>query len=295
MTEEVTADGGTSVTIGALIAEATAAIAADPSGLPDAAPRLEAELLLSMATGLERTACFAWPERGVTPGDATRFRALLARRLRGEPIAYIRGYQPFWDLELEVTPAVLIPRPETELLVQTALELGGDRSVLRVADLGTGSGAVAAAVAHERPDWAVLAIERSPAALAVAHRNFHRLGLTRCQAIGADWLAPIGDGALDQILSNPPYVADSDSHLMRGDLRFEPSCALAAGSDGLDAIRAITAGAHRCLRPSGWLALEHGCDQGEAVRTILSGQGFIDPCTRRDLAGLDRVSFARAP
>lgn len=284
-----------SATIGALLAEAAAAIAAHSVALPDAAPRLEAELLLQLATGLDRAACFAWPERHLDPVQVMRFRALLARRLRGEPMAYIRGYQPFWNLELEVTPAVLIPRPETELLVQTALALGGERSRLRVADLGTGSGAVAAAVARERPDWALLALERSTAALAVARRNFRRLGLARCQAVGGNWLAAVCDGSLDLILANPPYVAEGDAHLGRGDLRFEPRSALASGPDGLDAIRAIASEARRCLSADGWIALEHGFDQGEAVRAILAGKGLVDPGTRRDLAGLERVSLARAP
>ncbi len=281
-------------TIGSLLAEAAAAIAADPLGLPDASPRLEAEVLLGMAAGLSRTTLFAWPERAVAPDAVARFRALVARRLTGEPLAYIRGFQPFWDLELEVAPGVLIPRPETELLVQTALELGGDRDDLRVADLGTGSGAIAAALARERPGWELLAVERSAAALAVARRNFHRLGLDRCHAVRGDWLAPVAAAALDLILANPPYVAEGDVHLTRGDLRFEPPSALASGRDGLDAIRTIAREARRCLVPGGWLALEHGWDQGDAVRAILAESGLADPSTHRDLAGLDRVTRARA-
>ena len=244
--------------------------------------------------GLTRTTLFAWPERAVAPDAVARFRALVARRLTGEPLAYIRGFQPFWDLELEVAPGVLIPRPETELLVQTALELGGDRGDLRVADLGTGSGAIAAALARERPGWELLAIERSAAALAVARRNLHRLGLDRCHAVRGDWLAPVADAALDLILANPPYVAEGDVHLTRGDLRFEPPSALASGRDGLDAIRTIAREARRCLVPGGWLALEHGWDQGDAVRAILAEGGLADPSTHRDLAGLDRVTRARA-
>ena len=263
--------------------------------LPQASPRLEAELLLTDATGWPRARLVAWPEAPLTPAAAAHFAALLARRLAGEPIAYIRGRQAFWTLDLRVTPDTLIPRPETELLVEIALELPAPDQPRLIADLGTGSGAIAAAVAVERPAWRIVAGDRSAAALAIAQSNFRALGLANCVPLHGDWLAPIADGTLDLILANPPYIAAADPHLIQGDLPFEPLTALAAGADGLDAIRDITADAMRCLRPGGLLAIEHGCAQGSAVRELFNGRGLINPETRRDLAGQDRVTLGWAP
>jgi release factor glutamine methyltransferase len=263
--------------------------------LPQASPRLEAELLLTEATGWPRTRLVAWPETPLTPATAARFAALLARRLAGEPIAYIRGHQEFWTLDLRVTPDTLIPRAETELLVEIALELPAPDRPRLIADLGTGSGAIAAAVAIERLAWRIIASDRSAAALAIAQSNFRALGLANCVPLRADWLAPIAAGALDLILANPPYVAATDPHLVQGDLPFEPLTALAAGPDGLDAIREITADAMRCLRPGGLLAIEHGFAQGESVRALFNGRGLLNPKTRRDLAGQDRVTLGWAP
>lgn len=262
--------------------------------LPDGSPRLEAELLLSEASGWTRARLFAWPEQPIEPSVQTRFAALLARRLSGEPIAYILGRQAFWSLELRVTPATLIPRPETERLVETALEQLAADVPLRIADLGTGSGAIAAALASERPAWHLLATERSADAIAIARENLTRLHLHRVSLIRADWLRPVAPGSLDAVLSNPPYIAEGDAHLSRGDLRFEPREALTPGGDGLDAYRTIAADAHRCLRPGGWLILEHGYDQGRAVRRILKDAGLQAPDTRSDLAGHDRLTLARA-
>ena len=280
--------------VGAVLRAAAAALARDPAGLPDASPRLEAELLLMEATGWSRTTLAAWPERSVEPAALARFGSLLARRLSGEPMAYIRGRQAFWTLDLRVTPNTLIPRPETELLVEIALELGRPDAMLRVADLGTGSGAVAAAVASERPAWQIIALDRSAAALAVARSNFRDLGLAGCHPLCGDWLGPIGKGRLDLILANPPYVPAGDPHLERGDPRFEPREALASGPDGLDAIRLIAADAARCLATGGWLAVEHGFDQGLAVRGVFAQRGLRAAQTRRDLAGNERVTLARA-
>ena len=178
--------------------------AAALSGIADGSPRREAELLLMEATGWTHSHLLAWPERELTPAAAARFDHLLARRLTGEPIAYLRGRQSFWSLELRVSPATLIPRPETELLVEIALDLPDPQRPRRIADLGTGSGAIAAAVASERPTWLVLATDRSAAALAVARRNFSDLGFTNILPLHADWLAPLAPGSLDLILSNPP-------------------------------------------------------------------------------------------
>lgn len=259
--------------------------------LPESSARLEAELLLAEATGWTRTSLLAWPERVLDPAGAERFAALLARRLAGEPIAYIRGRQGFWTLELQVTPDTLIPRPETELLVEIALDRLDARRPLRVADLGTGSGAITAAVASERPGWSLIATDRSAPALAVARDNFRLLGLERIGCLRMDWLKALASDSLDAILSNPPYVAGQDPHLDRGDPRFEPRSALTPGGDGLDAIRAIAADAGRCLRPGGLLAVEHGFDQGDAARRIFASAGLHRVETCRDLAGLDRVTL----
>jgi release factor glutamine methyltransferase len=254
---------------------------------------LEAELLLTEATGWSRPRLFAWPDQPVAPDACARFDALLARRLAGEPIAYIRGRQAFWSLELCVTPATLVPRPETELLVETALESLLADAPLRVADLGTGSGAIAAALATECSAWHLFATDRSPAALDVARENLLRLALRNVALLRAHWSEAFAHGSLDAIVSNPPYVAADDPHLARGDLRYEPLEALTPGGDGLDAYRAIAADARRCLRPGGWLILEHGYDQGSDVRRILADAGLKAPITRGDLAGHDRVTLAR--
>jgi release factor glutamine methyltransferase len=281
---------GPAVTVREALEAATRAVA----GLPDGSPRLEAELLLSEATGWPRTRLIAWPERTLDPAVRAVFERLVARRGSGEPLAYIRGRQAFWDLELRVTPDTLIPRPETELLVEIALAHSDAGSFRRVADLGTGSGAIAAALARERPHWLVIAVERSSAALAVARANFTELGLPNCCPLQGSWLAPLRARSLDLILANPPYVAEADPHLTRGDPRFEPRGALAAGSDGLDAIRAIAGRAGLCLQPWGLLAVEHGFDQGPAVRRLLAERGLRDLQTHRDLVGQERVTVARA-
>lgn len=275
------------------VAQALRDAAGRLSGLADGSPRLEAELLLSEATGWPRTTLIAWPERALSPAAADRLERLLQRRIAGEPIAYIRGRQSFWTLDLSVSPATLIPRPETELLVETALERLDAAHPLRVADLGTGSGAIAAAIASERPAWRVIATDRSTDALAVASRNFRDLRLARIGTLCCDWLDVFADAGLDAIVSNPPYIPDTDPHLKRGDLRLEPQAALASGRDGLDAIRAIASEAPRCLRPGGLVAVEHGFDQGPAVRGLFIEHGLRDVETRQDLAGLDRVTLAR--
>lgn len=281
---------GQPVTVGEVLREAVGAL----SGLPDANPRLEAELLLAEVTGWPRTRLIAWPDRPLDPVALAAFRSLLARRRSGEPLAYLRGRQAFWTLELQVTPDTLIPRPETELLVEIGLAEASAETRRRVADLGTGSGAIAAAIATERPHWLIIAVERSAAALLVARANFSGLGLSNCRAVRGDWLAAFGSRSLDLILANPPYVPSGDPHLSRGGLPFEPLEALAAGPEGLDAIAAIAREAGRCLRPGGLLALEHGFDQGPAVRRLLGELGLRGPHSRRDLAGLERVTLARA-
>ncbi len=277
---------GTTQSIGACLRSAVSTLAA----CPDTDPRLEAELLLAEACGLTRAVLYAHPEQILTPEQTMRYTALLQRRLTGEPLAYLLGRWGFWTLELQVNAATLIPRPETELLVEIALERLVPNRPLRIADLGTGSGAIAAALASECPVWQLIAIERSPAALAVAQDNFRRLGLG-IQGLLGDWLAPFAPASLDAILSNPPYIALDDPHLGCGALRFEPRTALVAGHDGLDAIRAILADAPRCLKPAGLLAIEHGYDQGAQVRRLFAQQGLVEIQTCCDLAGHERITL----
>lgn len=275
------------------IGEALAAASARLTGLPDGSPRLEAELLLGEATGLDRARMLAWPDTPLGSDARRRLAALVERRSRGEPIAHILGCQGFWTLDLQVTPDTLIPRPETELLVEIALaQLPADVPLL-VADLGTGSGAIAAALARERPAWTLIAADVSFAALEVARTNARHLQLTNLHALAGSWLATFAPGSLDAVLSNPPYVRANDPHLTRGDLRYEPHSALAAGPDGLDAIRRIAAAAPDKLKPGGLIALEHGYDQGAAVRDLLAQAGLTGTQTMRDLAGHERVTLGR--
>lgn len=281
-------------TLGEAIRLATAALA-EANGCNRADASSEAEILLGIATGLARTTLIAWPERRLDDQASDRFQALLARRIEGHPIAYLRGSQGFWDLELRVTPATLIPRPETELLVEIALSLCADDIPGRAVDLGTGSGAIAGVLGSHRPGWQVIAIDRYAGAICVAAANLRALGLANVLPVRGDWLRALAPGALDLIVANPPYVADGDPHLARGDLRFEPRRALASGADGLDAIRDIAAQAPRCLAPGAWIALEHGFDQGGEVRRILARQGLIEIETHRDLAGHERITRARRP
>ncbi len=257
--------------------------------------RLDAEVLLAHVCGLTRTALVARHAETLTPAQAERFEALVARRAAGEPVAYLTGRREFWSLELCVTPATLIPRPETELLVERALARIPPHATWRLADLGTGSGAVALALARERPSAHLVATDLSAEALAVARCNVERLGITNIVLRQGDWLEALADEPFDAIVSNPPYVASGDSRLRTGDLRFEPRDALAGGPDGLDAIRRIACHARRHLVPGGWLLIEHGADQRKAVERLFHQYGYADIACYRDLAGRDRVSEARRP
>jgi release factor glutamine methyltransferase len=281
--------------LGEALREAIASLAASNRDSDQVSNRLEAELLLCEATGNSRTRLIAWPERTLEPAQHARFRALVERRAAGEPIAYILGRREFWGLQLEVAPTTLIPRPDTELLVECALQALPEKSPIVCADLGTGTGAVAAALAHERPAWTLVAVERSIGAIAIAAANAQRLRLDNLLPVRADWLQAIAPERLDAIVSNPPYVPDDDPHLRRGDLRFEPRTSLAAGPDGLDAIRTILDQAPSSLRPGGWIGIEHGWDQGAEVRRLLIQAGFEKVKTHRDLAGHERVSSANKP
>ena len=252
-------------------------------------PAAEAEWLLGHCLRQSRAGLYARPEREVPTPAARVYRALTEARLRGEPIAYLLGEREFWSIPLGVGPGALIPRPETETLVEWALELPLPPDAT-VADLGTGTGAIAIALATERPRWRVLALENSPSALALAERNIRRQGCGNIDLRPSDWYSGLGGECLHAVISNPPYIPEGDPHLTQGDLRFEPLCALRGGKDGLDAIRRIIAEAPRHLRPSGWLLLEHGFNQAPSVRDLLTAKGFTHITTRRDLAGHERVS-----
>ncbi|TBW06511.1 peptide chain release factor N(5)-glutamine methyltransferase [Azotobacter chroococcum subsp. isscasi] len=257
-------------------------------------PRLDAEWLLAAALGKPASYLRTWPEREVPAEVAARFAADLARRRAGEPVAYILGRQGFWSLDLEVAPATLIPRPDTELLVETALALlpASDAAVL---DLGTGTGAVALALAAERPAWRLTGVDRVAEAVGLAERNRRRLGLGNAAFLQSDWFSALDGRRFALIASNPPYIAADDPHLVLGDVRFEPASALVAGADGLDDIRLIVTQAPEHLESGGWLLLEHGFEQAAAVRELLNARGFVSVESRRDLGGHERISLGRLP
>ncbi|TAM43761.1 MAG: peptide chain release factor N(5)-glutamine methyltransferase [Gammaproteobacteria bacterium] len=268
-----------------------AAVALTPSS---PSPRLDADVLLRHVTGCSPADLVARAERILTDDEARRLDALTTRRRAGEPVAYLTGEREFWSMTLKVTPAVLIPRPETELLVERALAHVPADARWTVADVGTGSGAIALAIARERPRCRVIASDRSPEALAVARANAHQLGIANVEFFEGEWLEPLGKLSPEMVVSNPPYVRADDPHLNEGDVRFEPKGALIGGADGLDAIRALAQQAFACLMPGGWLLLEHGYDQATAVAAILTEAGFCEIACHRDLAGHDRVTECRA-
>lgn len=280
------------MTLGEALAQGTARLAARLAApLPARETRLEAEALLAAVTGQSRTALFAWPERELTPAQEAQWHQWIERRLAAEPLAYILGRREFWSLELEVGPEVLIPRPETELLVELGLERIPATAGGTILDLGTGSGAIAAAMASERAKAHILATDASAAALRLADANFQRLGLTNVQARLGNWCQALRPGeTFDLILANPPYVAEGDPHLLQGDLPAEPVMALTSGSSGLDALTAICSCAPGYLKTSGWLLLEHGYTQGSEVRALLAQAGLGQVQSWPDLAGIERVS-----
>lgn len=253
---------------------------------------LETRILLTHALNLSRVQLITQSERTLTAEEAQRLSALFRRRIAGEPIAYIVGEREFYGLALHVTPDVLIPRPETELLVELALERLPQNG--RILDMGTGSGAIAVAAAHTRPDAAATALDVSEAALAVARRNVTRHGVN-VAFLQSDWYHALEDRQFDVIVANPPYIVAGDIHLSQGDLRFEPIGALTDHADGLSALRAIVAGASKHLASGGWVLMEHGYDQASAVRSLLSAHGFTDVQSWQDLAGIERVSGGKAP
>ena len=268
-----------------------AALTEAASRLKDSySPRLDAELLLAHALGRDRSHLLAHPDKPLERAAAERFLALVAARERGEPVAYLTGEREFWSLRLTVTPATLIPRPETELLVEQALALIPQAADWEVLDLGTGSGAIALAVATERPRCRIVATDLSGEALGIARANAADLGLSRIEFLQGRWFEAVPDRRFMCIVSNPPYVAEADTHLTQGDLRFEPRSALASGLDGLDDLRSIIAVAPHHLYKDGTLLLEHGSDQGLAVRGLLHARGFAQTRSLRDLSWHERVS-----
>ena len=259
-----------------------------------ASARLDAELLLEHVTGLSRTDFRAAPERALPAAAGWSFQQLIRRRLQGEPVAYIRGQQEFWSLLLEVTPAVLIPRPETELVVERTLALLRP-DAKEMADLGTGSGAIALAVATERPSLQITAVDASGDALEVARRNAARLQIGNVRFERGSWFAPLAGRRFDVVAANPPYVARGDTDLAPDVSRFEPEFALIAGATGLEAIEQIVAQAGQHLQPGGWLVLEHGWTQAGAVRDRLVRSGFAHVRSHADLAGHERVTEGSLP
>ncbi|MFK3739357.1 peptide chain release factor N(5)-glutamine methyltransferase [Massilia sp. TN1-12] len=273
---------------GTAVGAALAALPLDP---------LENRILLCHATGLSRIQLITQAERALTDAEAAALDGLVARRLHGEPIAYIVGKREFFGLDFAVSDAVLIPRPDTELIVELALERLQQGE--RLLDMGTGSGAIAVSIAHTRPDAHVTALDVSEAALDVARRNAQHNGAT-VRFLRSDWFAALDAGErgaerFNVIASNPPYIAAGDAHLSQGDLRFEPVGALTDHADGLSALRTIVDGAPAYLHAGGWLLLEHGYDQADAVRALLGARGYADVQSWRDLAGIERVSGARLP
>jgi release factor glutamine methyltransferase len=251
-------------------------------------PALDAEVLVAHVLGTARAALAADPDRALAPEEMLALESLARRRLAGEPVAYLTGRREFWSLDLEVTGAVLVPRPETELVVERALAALSGRARPAVLDLGTGSGAIALAIAHERPDAEVTATDTSRAALAVAAANARRLGIGNLRVLEGSWFEPVAGRRFEVIASNPPYVAAGDAALAA--LAHEPRAALAAGAGGLEALTAIARAARVHLQPGGRLILEHGTQQGAAVRALLEGAGLAAVGTRRDLAGHERVT-----
>lgn len=254
--------------------------------------KLDAELLLADLLGVSRTYLATWPERELSATEQAAYRERLARRRGGEPVAYILGEQGFWTLQLACDPSTLIPRPETELLVEQALSLALPGRA-EVVDLGTGSGAIALALASERPAWQLLAVDAAASAVALAERNRARYRLDNVTLLVSDWFAALGDRRFDLIVSNPPYIDSGDPHLSQGDLCFEPLSALVAGADGLDDLRRIVGAAPNHLNTGGWLLVEHGYRQAEAVAELFAAAGFAGVAGCRDLNGEPRTTLGQ--
>ena len=258
-------------------------------------PRLDAEVLLAHSLQKNRTWLVTWPDKALIDTDINQFNELLQRRISGEPIAHITGTREFWSLPLAVTTDTLIPRPDTELIIEKILEIYSVSSDISLADLGTGSGAIALALASERPHWKITATDQSTSALQIAKQNAHNLNLDNITFKLGDWFEPLEDDSFDVVVSNPPYIPMADPHLTQGDARFDPVSALASGDDGLDDIRLITAQAGRHLKTRGKLFIEHGYDQKSKVLDIFTKNGFIEIQQAHDIANNPRLTFAINP
>jgi release factor glutamine methyltransferase len=251
---------------------------------------IDVRCLLQVVLQVNHAFLLCHPEFQLSNEQYAHYSALFERRLAGEPIAYLLGEREFFGLKFKVTPATLVPRPETELLVEMALQRIPHQGASCVLDMGTGSGAIALSIAHERPKTEVVAVDASESALEIARLNMQQLNLNNVKLIHSDWFTALQGECFDVIISNPPYIAADDAHLTQGDLRFEPRTALASGADGLDDIRCICAHAKSHLNAQGWLLLEHGYNQAESVRALLRQSGFFDVFSAQDLAGIERVS-----
>jgi len=256
-------------------------------------PALDAQVLLAHSLGQDRTYLIAHAKDTLDTETSTRFEQLVAQRINGIPVAYLTGEQEFWSLPFRVTADTLIPRPETELLVELALEKIPNKQKFLIADIGTGSGAIAIAIANERKGSSVIASDRSAKAIAVARQNANRLGIDNVEFVQGETFDPLADKKFNLVVSNPPYVPESDPHLAQGDVRFEPRSALAAGPEGLDVIRQIVEQAKNHLVPQGWLMIEHGYDQESAVEELFERAGFEEIECYRDLAGQPRVTIGQ--
>lgn len=289
--------------LGALLKQDKTALESALSLDPGTA-RIEVQMLMQQALGVSRAYLLAHPEQIMNEAQISAYRALLQRRMEGEPLAHILGEREFFGLNFKVTPATLIPRPDTELLVELALQRippplpapiyrkGGARA-FRVLDLGTGTGAIALSIAHTRPETEVTAVDASQEALEIAQKNARLLNTANVRLLQSDWFSALQGEHFDLIVSNPPYIAEADAHLAQGDLRFEPRSALASGTDGLDDIRHIIAHAKNHLSAGGWLLLEHGYDQAAQVRALFDASGYTGIFSAPDLAGIERVSGGR--
>lgn len=257
-------------------------------------PRLDCELLLCYVLDVDRAWLRTWPEKEVSQEVEDKFCALLEHRVQGQPIAYLIGSRGFWSMDLQVSKDTLIPRPETELLVELALSLQLPRKS-QALDLGTGTGAIALAIATERPDMKVTAVDSMLGAVNLANKNCQQLGLINVDIFQSDWFDAIcsKDNQFDLIVSNPPYISANDPHLQQGDVRYEPNTALVSGIDGLDDLKTIIAEGPVYLKPNGWLLLEHGYNQGKAVMDLMAAAGYQKIATHQDYNQIDRVTLGQ--